>query len=125
MKYLLVYLFVALGLASSQYFLGGHILILVIWVLLGVLAALAGAGKRLFLAALAIQLLIGFILFFKLNTNDASYVVQIVQDLGYSATVLKVVIVLFNGFTAAFALLLGSSLVGLVKKIGERKKQHT
>lgn len=121
MKNTIAYLLVALLIAATQYFLSSNTLNLIIWVLLGVLLSLLNIRKRIFLVGMIIGLLIGFILFFKLSHNDASYIVVTVQQLGYSATTLKTIIVLFNALTVGFSLLLGSSLVQLITLIRERK----
>jgi hypothetical protein len=108
MKKPLPFLLFALLLLIPQFFLSSYIAIICCWFALGMLFALAGAGRKMFGKAFLAQLVVGALLYFTIGGSNMFYLQAALADV--SSFALPAIWILFNALNAAFCSMGGAAL---------------
>ena len=112
MKKLLPILVLAVLLLIPQFFLSSYIAIICCWFAIGMLFALAGAGRNMFGKALLAQLPIGLLLYFTIGSRNMFYLEDALANI--SPLLLPILWIVFNCLNAAICTMGGTAWIHML-----------
>ena len=115
MKKLLPYLVLGLLLLWPQLLLTNFAGVVVAWIFTGVIMAWFEQGRFLFLKGLIVEMILAFLILYFLVGDNSHWIAEVLRNNGISEAMAGILFVAINGLNAAFCLLIGGSLVRLIR----------